>query len=210
MDYRLLDTAYNVREFHRTEILKKYNIQNNYMICTTVGKLLETKRQEDIIRAINLLSNKNGKVILFIIGSGEKEKYLKQIASLNDNIIFTGFLKPSEIAAYLAATDIYIHSASVDAHPLAVSEAIYMGCAVLISDKCGCYGPTDDLQSGRNGFVFKYGNYQGIANYITFLNNNKDLLGTFRHESREIGLKSQILAHGMGMKSAITSIFESK
>ena len=60
-------------------------------------------------------------------------------------------------------------------HSLSISEAIYMGCPVIISDKCGSYGETDDVQVNKNGFVFECENVVQLKSYIHPNPNHSDV-----------------------------------
>ena len=55
------------------------------------------------------------------------------------------------------AADVYVHCSDNEPHSLAITEAIYCGLPVVLSDRCGSYGPTDDVQPGINGFVYRCG-----------------------------------------------------
>jgi glycosyltransferase involved in cell wall biosynthesis len=60
------------------------------------------------------------------------------------------------LPAYYAVSDVYIHPPSIEPHSIAMSEAIYVGCPVVLSDRCGSFGPTDDVREGINGFVYSF------------------------------------------------------
>ena len=99
--------------------------------------------------------------------------------------------------------DIYIHPSKRDAHSLSISEAIYMGCPVIVSDKCGSYGDTDDVQLNRNGFVYECGNIAQLKSYIQKLANDIDLRTKFGTVSHKIAEESQEKAHSLGIKKAL-------
>src|SRR6185312_4279676 len=176
IDLKTYRVAYDNRWALNDQIRKFYKISENDFVVTVVGKLVPTKNQDHIIDALIEVEKNNGGVHLFIIGSGEMEEVLKKKADKlkKSKVYFTGFLSTDELPSYYAATDLYIHPSLEDRHPLAVSEAIYMGCPVIISDTCGSYGPGDDVQEGRNGYVYSFGNTSELAERILFLIRNKE------------------------------------
>jgi glycosyltransferase involved in cell wall biosynthesis len=108
---------------------------------------------------------------------------------------FTGFINIDELPAYYAATDIYVHTASVEPHSLAISEAIFMGCATIVSDRCGSYGSTDDIQENKNGYVYQFGNLKELANKIESLASDAVTRKAFGRYSHELGVQFQQKSH---------------
>lgn len=200
----LYKDCFKDREIYRKLIRDKFHIAENTICCTVVGKLLDYKCQMDIIKAINLLGEIDIAIVLLIVGTGPMLDQLKSQIQLNKHRVeLVGFVQPDELPHYYAATDIYIHPSKRDAHSLSISEAIYMGCPVIISDKCGSYGETDDVQVNKNGFVFECGNVVQLKSYIHQLVNDHDLRNRFGEVSHKIALKSQEKAHSLGIKKAL-------
>ena len=44
-----------------------------------------------------------------------------------------------------------------------------MGCPIIISDRCGSYGETDDVQEGKTGYVYKFGDIEALAEKIKWM-----------------------------------------
>lgn len=186
----------------------KYGISPNAFILTTIGKLLSSKRQGDLLMLLKKLDARGIEVVAFIIGSGPAESKLREMSqSLKSNqAILTGFVEPELLPDFLCATDVYVHPSEKEAHSLSISEAIYMGCPVLISDACGSYGPTDDVQPGRNGFVYPVGDVNLLAKWVELLHGNKKTWSRFSETSRRIGQHNQRLAHGESLVAATTML----
>src|SRR5207247_160115 len=111
-------------------------------------------------------------------------------------VVFTGFVPPTDLPKCYAATDVYVHASSSEPHSLAISEAIYMGCPVVLSDRCGSYGATDDVQPGRNGLVYPCADPSALADRIRQLAESRDTRQSFGSASRSIAVGSQAMAHG--------------
>lgn len=66
---------------------------------------------DHLIRALNLLVNKLGKrdFLCVIVGTGDASSSVKSMADqlgLNDNILFTGWVQPDQVACYISTADI--------------------------------------------------------------------------------------------------------
>ena len=57
---------------------------------------------------------------------------------------------PADLPEIYAATNVYIQPSLMDAHSLSVSEAIYLGCSVIVANTTGSWGETDDVQIDKN------------------------------------------------------------
>lgn len=208
IDIRSFEAAFKDKRNLNIKARDELSINSNDFVMSVVGKLVKWKRQIDIIKAVALLDNEFNNIKLLIIGTGEMENELKNEAEKvkKNKIIFLGFINPTELVKYYAATNLYVHPSEVEPHSVAISEAIYMGCPVLISDKCGSYGPNDDVQNGYNGLVFQCGNINDLANKIKYLILNNNLLTYFEMNSRKYAINSQSLAHYTGFKKILNFI----
>lgn len=155
----------------RRSIREEHSIGSEELVLAVVGKLVSWKNQGHIIDALEALEKDGVYAHLFILGSGEmKDVYEERSKRLvKSKVYMKGFVNSVELPAYYAAADVYIHPASYEPHSLAISEAIYMGCPVIISDRCGSYGATDDVQEGTNGCVYKFGDVSELAEKIKIL-----------------------------------------
>ena len=200
-------TAWETRGILRSEFRASFGIPDNQIVVSMVGKLDSSKRQVDIIKAINHSMFHDHSINLVIVGSGETERELKKIAAKSRQYItFPGFLEPEQLPSVYAATDIYVHSSALDRHPLAISEAIYMGCPVVASNALASIGPTDDIQYGRNALIYPVRNTDRLANCLNRLISNPELMKIFGRESHEIAIKAQKLANGQGLRAALIAM----
>jgi glycosyltransferase involved in cell wall biosynthesis len=209
IDIDRYNRTFDQKEELRKQVREKYDVQEDEIVLSVVGKLVPGKRHMDLLKALKALKKEHTtKIKALIIGSGPEMSNLKNYAEEQKvpEAIFCGFIHPEELPSYYAATDIYVHLSEREAHSLAVTEAIYIGCPVVISDRCGSYGPTDDVQPGKNGYVYPCGDIARLKNAIRDLASNPELLNRFGQNSRQIGLNAQKLAHGEGLKAAMTSL----
>lgn len=197
IDIQLYSDSYTKKQALAIAIRQQYEIPANEFTASVVGKLVTWKNQGDIIDAMLLLESKGIYMHLFLIGSGETEQQLRDKAAMltKSKVYFTGFTNTELLPGYYAASDVYIHPASVEPHSLAISEAIYMGCPVIISDRCGSYGTTDDVQEGKNGHVYPFGNIEALAGCIERLMLNSNEREAFGNYSHSISVQFQQRSH---------------
>lgn len=198
IDISLYEEKWNIKDKLRYDIRRNLNIREPEIIISMVGKFVPWKRQIDIIKALILLDKDSSlKLKLILIGTGELEEELKHEAKKlnNHSVIYIGFVAPTELPALYAATDIYIHSSEIEPHSVAISEAIYMGCPIVLSDKCGSYGTHDDVQLGINGFTYECGNIEKLASIILNLSHNSELRESFSFNSHRIADHNQKISH---------------
>jgi glycosyltransferase involved in cell wall biosynthesis len=210
IDRRSYEGAWKDRSVLNASLRERFRLSGSDLVLSVVGKLVTWKNQADIIGAMKKLEDKGVVTNLFIIGSGEQKEMLEKRAEelARSRVIFPGFVKPEDLPAFYTASDIYIHPASLEPHSLAISEAIYMGCPILISDRCGSYGSFDDVQEGKNGYVFKCGDIDDIVNKILLLATDKEKREQFGLYSHETGENFQKRSHGGFLKELLAKINE--
>jgi glycosyltransferase involved in cell wall biosynthesis len=173
--------AYDLVLAHRDEVRRalrqRLGIPADEVVVLNVGKLILDKGQGYMIRAFaETLKQVSRPVTLLIAGDGSERASLEaQIKLFGPSVRLLGFIGVEELPDYYVAADIYAHPSGYDPHPLAVSEAIYCSLPLVASDRIGSTGPSDDLQIGRNGWVFPYGDEVALANILTGLVNDPAL-----------------------------------
>jgi len=198
IDIDVYKEAYANKQQFRNEIRAKYGIPDDMFVISVVGKLVEWKNQSHLIDLLAKLEQQGKKAHVFILGTGQTMDTVREHAKiLKDNVVhFAGFVDPLELPKYYAASDLYLHPARIEPHSLAISEAIYMGTPVVLSSRCGSYGETDDVQVGKNGYVYNFGDIDEMTSKVVKLMDDKKLLQDFGAYSREISLKFQQRSHG--------------
>lgn len=206
IDFRAFDEQKIAgRDAARSAVRVKHSIPEGNIIVLMVGKLIDRKRQIDLVKAaVNLRSQNIGATVV-LAGTGDQEQAIRNFARSEsfDDLVLLGFVDPQDLISYYLASDIYVHCSSVEPHSLAISEAIYSGLPVVVSDRCGSYGPSDDVRVGLNGYVYKCGDAGELAAQLTRLARSPDLLEKMGKESELIAKANQLLAHGKALLQAI-------
>ena len=132
----------------RTKTSKKIN---NFLV---VSRLTEEKQIDRVIKGFNQVSDEDD--ILTIYGEGPLDNYLRDLAKMNNRIIFKGFINNSKIDTVFKEADCFIISSAEEAGPLTAIEAMAAG-KVIISTKVGA------MQERFNHLCFWYdGSVSGL------------------------------------------------
>jgi glycosyltransferase involved in cell wall biosynthesis len=199
IDVNHFEIYYKNSDAHRSEFRSSNNINETDIVISVVGKLVEWKNQIYLIKALQLLEiiTPSKMFHLLIAGSGPCEVKLREEAlKLNKNKVhFLGFVNPIQLPIIYASSDLYIHPSSFEPHSLAVSEAIYMGLPIILSDTSGSYGPTDDVRIGINGEKYVFGEIQSLVNNILKLSDSDKLRKEYQQNSIKISRSQQTICH---------------
>ena len=208
IDIDSFDQRYASRESIRASVRSRHGIPDSHLVVLMVGKLMTIKRQIDLVDAAIMLRAAGIGVSVLLAGTGAEEHAIRarvSQAGFKDAVLL-GFVDPDQLVDYYLASDVYVHCSSAEPHSLAISEAIYAGLPVVLSDRCGSYGPSDDVRVGLNGFVYPCGKVSALAGELAKLARSPGLRHAMGVESRSIGVAAQALAHGKALLQALELI----
>jgi len=180
-----LDNKFKINSFVIFNPLNKFEIQkksreklkfNFYkkskVKLITVGRLVDQKDQLTLLKAINLIKEKN--IQLLIIGNGEGEKKLidyivkKKLSSVVKIISYK-----TNPYKYIKKANIFILTSKFEGLPNVLLEALALK-KYIISTNCPT-GPREILLNGKGGDLVKIGDYKTLSNKILnySIKNNK-------------------------------------
>lgn len=114
---------------------KKYNISNDVVVLSIIGRIEENKNQDFAVEIIKGLKDKGYNVKLFIIGpTGNKSFYIKVLDSvkkynLTEDIIFTGFVE--NVCDYIFSSDIVLCCSLYESMGKVVLESLCLNTPVV-------------------------------------------------------------------------------
>ena len=199
------DRVLEARKEARARVRLKLCIPETHKVVLNVGKLVPWKRQEDLVQLSSRLQGKRSDVTVILAGSGPDAECLQAGATLigPGGVIFAGFVAPEELAEYYCAADVYAHCSEHEPHSLAISEAVYCGLPIVVSNRCGSFGPSDDVQSGVNGFVFRCGEVADLEENLVRILADQQLCQRMGAASGVLGQRHQALAHGGALRQLL-------
>ena len=116
-----------------------------------VSRLAPNKRVDHVIRAVKILSQRGADVRLAIVGTGEVEDSLRQLAAslgVADKIEFTGRLDEQKKDDYLRRAHFLVHTSVREGWGLNVIEANAMGTPAIVYPVGGLVDSTLDNETG--------------------------------------------------------------
>lgn len=132
-----------------------------------VGRLIEQKGVSDLLMAFQMISGKQPEWGLLLVGSGEQEKEYRDHCRIKEikNVFFTGFIHQEDIPVYYAISDCLVLPTHSDPWGLVLNEAMASGLPVICSNVAGA--ACDLVRPGENGYIFKKGDVNQLAAYIS-------------------------------------------
>lgn len=150
---------------------KMIGINPSHFLIGNVGRLVSHKDQRTLIQAIAKVAREIPTVNLVIVGSGELENHLKEMAKeldLSHLILFTGELERSQVYKILHSLDIFVMSSLREGFCNAVAEAM-ASKKIIVATNVGSLLEV----VGNAGKYFSPGDPQALAKAILDLINNR-------------------------------------
>lgn len=135
-----------IQKKEKTEILNKYNLKENNIIFSLIGRISSGKGVLYIINEFNKI--KNPDIKLLIVGDSNDLKYKEKCvkAVKNPNIIFTG--ATSNIALFYSITDYVLRGDDIVGIGRTHLEALFSGKKIII--------PGNESFIKKNDILFKH------------------------------------------------------
>ena len=174
-----------------TDLRSEYR-QKNGPLLVFVGRLVYQKGVDDLIQAIAIVKKRLPDVKALIVGDGQMRGDLENLVNqldVADQVIFTGWVEPSDVSNYVAAADIFIGPSkrspdgAVEAQGLTFLEAMAAG-TVVIATAIG--GITDSVKHEETGLLVPTDSPGAIANSILRLEENSSLKDYLVSQSKKV------------------------
>ena len=127
--------------------------------------------------------DQNPNVYGIIVGAGilEPEIYTKHKAlNLEGKVFFSGI--QTNVKPYYEAMDVFMMSSSFEGLPIALLEAMSMGCAIVSTDAGGI---KQVIRNGVDGFTVSVEDWKSLSNVTRSLVNDSQLRKKMGEKARE-------------------------
>ena len=143
-----------------------------------VGRLIEEKGVQTILKALSLLDLKN-MAHLTIVGDGPYRKKLEELSAglgLNEAVDFVGL--KTDVRPFLSRADVFVHSPEwEEGFGITVAEAMAHGLLCV----CANHGALPELiEDGRNGFLVEAHSERALAEKLVWVRENAGRRESFR------------------------------
>ena len=158
-------------------------------IVLYLGRLVERKGVEVLIKAFSKVQKKISNSILIIAGEGEERKKLENLCfELKlTNVLFVGYVDEKKKSSYYSIADVFVlpslnHSGEV--WDLVLNEAMLAGKPVISTKAAGA--SYDLVKNDINGYVVKDGDPEALYKKIEELLRNPEKMKRLGLESKRI------------------------
>lgn len=187
----------------RAEKRRALGISDDQSVLINLGRLGTEKNLDEVVSYFAEAAAHNDKLVLLIVGDGPARDDLQELSKklgIEDKVIFTGMVQPSEVQTYYQLGDVFVSASTSETQGLTYIEAAANGLPLLCrQDKC----LDEVILPGENGFT-----YNNEEEFLQLLNNFVQ-----DPEWREnAGKKSEMIASTFDKKTfgeAIENIYES-
>lgn len=173
----------------------------------TVGRIEPEKAQEDIIKAVSILMNKNYDVNLTILGKGSRQRALEELANelkVADRVTFPGFVE--DVLEEMRKSDILVLSSLYESFGNVLVEAMNVGLPVISTD-CPV-GPREILSNGEFGILVPVHDSMSIAEAIlkTVEKHSKERVEKAYNRSMDFSIQASIKNYEAFFKELLEEI----
>lgn len=189
IDVKTLLNGVNVQHFQRNnpaerqQIRQQFSIPEEAILVGTVAVFRFQKRLDKWLEIMSDAIEKNPNIYGIIVGAGilEPEIYAKHAAlNLEGKVFFSGL--QTNVKPYYESMDIFMMSSSFEGLPIALLEAMSMGCAIVSTDAGGI---KEVLKNNENGIMVGVEDWKMLSNSILDLSQNPSQFASFQIEARK-------------------------
>lgn len=167
---------------------------DSFLRFVSVGRVLNERKGHDLaIRSLAKVYRQSDKLNFeyIIVGTGPDVEKLSRLAEelgVAEKIKILGWVEPDEIKKIFYRSDILIHPSPVDEpYGVAVIEAMAAGLVVVASDVT--FAALDRIVNGVNGFMYKTGSVEELADRIIWCFENKNKLHKIGESARKTAIQ---------------------
>ncbi len=183
-----IDVIYNpvdiaeIDKLSQEEVVEHPWFQEDIPVIINVGSLNIPKAQSYLLKAFKLVRDKV-RSRLVILGEGEKEYELKQLAEdlrITDDVAFLGF--QGNPFKFVRKSSVFVLSSIYEGFPNVLIEA--MACGVpVVSTRCPS-GPAEIITDSVNGFLVPVKDEVKLAEAILQIITNPDMAASMAYEAK--------------------------
>ncbi|UCF78380.1 MAG: glycosyltransferase family 4 protein [Candidatus Eiseniibacteriota bacterium] len=158
-----------------------------------------------LVEAIPEILRAVPKAKFVIAGTGSEQEKLVEATRRNatsDAVSFAGWLRPTELAALLRRSSIFVSTSTSDSTSVSLLEAMACGAFPVVSH---IPGNREWVENGVNGLLFRLGSASSLAQAVTSALSDKNLLASAVQKNSEIVQKKALWSDNM---SVVESAFE--
>jgi glycosyltransferase involved in cell wall biosynthesis len=172
----------------RAEIRKQLGLEENHILIGVIAVFRFQKRLTEWIEVFSEIHAQNPNVRGCIIGDGilKNEIVEKLKEKRMEDFIFMPGLQ-TNVKPWLSAMDIFMMSSSFEGLPIALLEAMSMGCAIVSTDAGGI---KQVIRNGVDGYTVSVEDWRKLSELCLMLANDNTLRRKMGERARERTLEA--------------------
>lgn len=170
--------------FRRAEEFTCEKEKKETLRLITVGRLVEVKGYDRLIKVFEKLSEKHKNLELIVVGNGEEKEKLEKLIrerALGNVVHLYGYKKNPY--PYIKSSDIFVCSSYAEGFSTVVTESLILGIPVITTD---CAGMKELLGESQYGLIVE-NSEDGLFNGLTQMIENKKLRKYYAEKALERG-----------------------
>ena len=199
-----IKTIHNIVDFKlvESEAYKKPTI-------SCVARLVEYKRVNDLIRAVNIVKKQIPEIQCKIIGTGPEEEKLKQLTkelNLEDTIEFMGFVEDhDDVMKTINSSKVFVLPSIVEGFGIVIIEAQAQETPFVASQ----IPPVQESSGQKGGLFFQPKNYEELSQKLLEILQDEKLYKKLQKEGKENSQKYTKEEIGKKLNQAYTDLLNS-
>ena len=164
-------------------VRQKQGWDDEETVIISVGRLVDEKNFETLIRAVAIVLAGQPQVRLALIGDGPDQKDLEKLSqklNISDRIDFVGRVPFEEVPSYLKAADLFAFASITETQGLVTLEAMAADLSVVAVDATG----TSDIVEHEKDGLLTANDSQALAEGINRLLADPDLQSKLRQGAK--------------------------
>lgn len=171
-------------EEERNAKRQSLKIPEEHKVLLNLGRLGTEKNLEELLQFFRTALWQNPKLTFLIVGDGPDRENLEELATdlkIDQNVIFTGMVEPSQVQEYYQIADVFVSASTSETQGLTYIEAVANGLPLLCrQDDC----LEDVIQDGVNGY--EYTSNDDFLNKLSIIINNSEWRANAGKQSEKI------------------------
>lgn len=166
----------------RAEVRSLLQLGANEMVIGTVGRLSSVKAQDQLLQAARQLIAAGHRIKVLLVGKGPMEQSLRELTEslgLADCVVFAGHQE--RVVDYLSAMDVFVLPSLSEGIPMALLEAMAVGCPV-VATRVG--GIPEVIENDVNGLLVDPADALSLANAVRELLEDRSKALSFGDKGR--------------------------
>jgi glycosyltransferase involved in cell wall biosynthesis len=181
--YNGVDTSFfELKEGMKEKSKEQLQLPSGKLIVTNVAVFRTQKRLDRWLQIAQQVLKQTTEVQFVLIGDGPLRESIQQQAAtlgIKDAVLMPGLQK--EMYNWFAATDVFLMSSDWEGLPIALLEAMSMGCVPVVSDA----GGIPEVVTEECGVVYEKENIERAAAAILSLEKDRRALKAYSFNSRK-------------------------